>query len=236
MRKSIASLLLTVIFFVYSQETHSNVIDVKNDSTVFNKNINNSNERKFSSTLKEKYTGKDFEYIEDAPGEKEKPSPIDAGILQFIVFFMSRIFPFLLAVFIIFIILKGFVGFDVHFWKPNKTIKRTKEKLIYEDEDIHKVDFEDLLKKAIDSHNFRLAIRYYYLMTLKGLSAKKIIDYHKDKTNLEYLFEIENTAMRSKFSYLSYVYTYVWYGEFTVDEQSFKAAENKYQSFLNMIL
>ncbi|MGK0449122.1 MAG: hypothetical protein ACJA2M_002925, partial [Polaribacter sp.] len=68
------------------------------------------------------------------------------------------------------------------------------------------------------------------------LSAKKLIDYHKDKTNSEYLFEIEDTAMRSKFSYLSYVYTYVWYGEFSVDEQSFKAAQNKYQSFINRIL
>ncbi len=108
--------------------------------------------------------------------------------------------------------------------------------MIFEDEDIYEVDLEALLKKATDSNNFRLAIRYYYLMTLKGLSAKKLIDYHKDKTNSEYLFEIEDTAMRSKFSYLSYVYTYVWYGEFPVDEKNFIAAQNKYQSFINRIL
>ena len=73
-------------------------------------------------------------------------------------------------------------------------------------------------------------------MALKELSDKKIIDYHKDKTNSEYLFEIENSAIRSKFSYLSYVYSYVWYGEFPLDAQSFKVAQNKYQSFINTIL
>jgi hypothetical protein len=236
MKKSIASLLLAISFFLYSQETRSNVINVKSDSIVYNKNTKNSEERIFSSNLKEKYAGKDFEYKEDAPVKKEKTSPIDTGIFQFLVFFMSTIFPFLLGGFIIFVILKALVDFDVRFWKPNKLIKRTSEKLIYEDEDIHEVNLEALLKKAILSNNFRVAIRYYYLITLKILSAKKLIDYHKDKTNSEYLFEIEDTAMRSKFSYLSYVYTYVWYGEFSVDEQSFKAAQNKYQSFINRIL
>jgi hypothetical protein len=236
MRKSIASLLLAISFFVYSQETRSNVIDVKSDSIVYHKNTNKSKERTLSSSLKEKYTGKDFEYKEDTPVKEEKIAPIDTGFLEFLGFFMSNIFPFLLGGFIIFVILKAAVGFDVRFWKPNKSIKRTTGKLIYEEEDIHEVDLEYLLKKAIDSNNFRLAIRYYYLMTLKGLSAKKLIEYHKDKTNSEYLFEIETTAMRSEFSYLSYVYTYVWYGEFPVDEQNFKAAQNKYKSFINSIL
>jgi len=236
MKKSIASLLLPISFFLYSQETRSNVINLKSDSIVYNKNTNNSKERILSSNLEEKYAGKDFEYKEDAPVEKEKMSPIDTGIFQFLVFFMSTIFPFLLGGFIIFVILKALVGFDVRFWKPNKLIKRTSEKLIFEDEDIYEVDLEALLKKATDSDNFRLAIRYYYLMTLKGLSAKKLIDYHKDKTNSEYLFEIEDTTMRSKFSYLSYVYSYVWYGEFPVDKKNFIAAQNKYQSFINRIL
>jgi hypothetical protein len=81
-----------------------------------------------------------------------------------------------------------------------------------------------------------LAIRYYYLTSLKGLSTKEIIEYHKDKTNSEYLFEIENTTIRKEFSYLSYIYSYVWYGEFHVNEASFTIAQNKYQSFLNRLV
>ncbi len=221
--------------FVYSQDDLKNIVEIKSDSIVYNKNTNISEERSFSSDLKDKYTGKNFEYNEDAPVKKKDSKPIDTGFLQFFIFFMSKVFPFLLGGFIIFVILKTVVGFDVRFWKPSKSIKKTTEKLIYEDEDIHEVDLESLLKQAVDNQNFRLAVRYYYLTTLKGLSTKKIIDYHKDKTNSEYLFEIENTEMRNHFSYLSYVYTYVWYGEFSLDEQSFETAQNKYQSFIKNI-
>ena len=92
MRKSIASLLLAISFFVYSQETRSNVIDVKSDSIVYHKNTNKSKERTLSSSLKEKYTGKDFEYKEDTPVKEEKIAPIDTGFLEFLGFFMSNIF------------------------------------------------------------------------------------------------------------------------------------------------
>ena len=146
---------------------------------------------------------------------------------------MTTIFPFLLGGFIIFVIVKVMLGSDIRFWKSSPASTKIKEKLIYEDEDIHEVDLASLLQQAIDNQNYRLAIRYYYLTSLKGLSNKKIIEYHKDKTNSEYLFEIENPAMRTQFSYLSYVYSYVWYGEFPVDETNFKTAQNKYQSFIN---
>jgi hypothetical protein len=149
---------------------------------------------------------------------------------------MQSIFPFLLGGFIIFLILKAVLGFDAKFWKPSKKSRKLSDKLVYEDEDLHELHLEALLESALQQKNFRLAIRYYYLMVLKGLSSKKIIAYHKDKTNSEYLFEIENSVVKNQFSYLSYVYSYVWYGEFTVDEKSFKRAQDKYQSFLNTLV
>jgi len=221
---------------VYSQDELNNVVETKAEPVVYAKNTNISKERTFSANLKDKYSDKDFQYKENTPEKKDNSAPINLGIINALVFFMSQIFPFLLAGFIIFIIFKFILGFDIQFWKANHTSKKSKKKLIYEDADIHEVDLETLLQQSIDQKQFRLAIRYYYLTTLKGLSTKKMIVYHRDKTNSEYLFEIENTELRSKFSYLSYVYTYVWYGEFPVDEQHFKVAENKYQSFLNTIL
>ena len=112
-----------------------------------------------------------------------------------------------------------------------KSKKKVVKKLIYEDEDIHETDIDGFLQKAINEKEYRLAIRYYYLSVLKILSDKKLIDYHKDKTNSEYLLEIENSQTRTDFSYLSYVYSYVWYGDFPINETNFKLVENKYQSF-----
>ncbi|WP_435802554.1 hypothetical protein [Polaribacter sp.] len=233
MKKRIASLLFCCTLFVNAQETKIDSLAIEAETIVYNKNTDISEARTFKAKINEKYKGKDFEYQEEI---KEKSSSIDLGLFNFFVFFMQGVFPFLLGGFIIFLILKAVLGFDAQFWKPSKKSRKITDQLIYEDEDLHELNLEELLKQAIENKNFRLAIRYYYLTSLKGLSTKEIIEYHKDKTNSEYLFEIENTAMRNEFSYLSYVYSYVWYGEFPVDETSFTIAQNKYQSFLNSLV
>lgn len=236
MKKNITSLLLLLCFFVNAQEDRVATAEKKADTIVYAKNTAINKQRTFSSNLKNTYSDKDFQYKENAPEKKDNSAPINLGIINAFIFFMSQVFPFVLAAIIIFIILKIVLGFDLQFWKTNNTSKRKKVKLIYENEDIHEIDLETLLRQAIEQKDFRLAIRYYYLTSLKCLSSKKIINYHKDKTNSDYIFEIQNAELKSKFSYLSYVYTYVWYGEFSVDENNFVAAENKYQSFLKAIL
>lgn len=237
MKKSLASLLFLLTFFVNAQENFSkDTLEFQKDSIIYDKNTNISEPRTFTTDLKEKYSGKDFEYKENEPVKKKEKSNNNSPILSFFAFFMTSIFPFLLGGFVIFVILKTMLGIDARFWKKTNNAKHLSDKLIYEDEDIHELNLDGLLQQAIENKDFRLAIRYYYLTTLKGLSNKELIDYHKDKTNSEYLFEIENKEMRTHFSYLSYVYSYVWYGEFPVDENSFKVAQNKYQSFLKSIV
>ncbi|WP_405566924.1 hypothetical protein [Polaribacter sp. Asnod6-C07] len=257
MKTLLASLLFWCTFLLQAQGNSAvdsvyfqgdSILQVTLDSTAFQKdsiiylkNTQISTERDFNTDLKEKYKGDDFEYKEEEETKKEEPesetdSNSNSAFLGLFSFFMSSIFPFLLGGFVIFVILKSVLGFDARFWKPTNKAKTSSGKLIYEDEDIHELNLEALLQQAITNKDFRLAIRYYYLSTLKSLSNNKIIDYHKDKTNSEYLFEIENTQTRTEFSYLSYVYSYVWYGEFPVDENSFQIAQNKYQSFLKSIV
>lgn len=234
MRKQLLLLLLLFFsLFGFSQDVAKDSLEVKTDTIVYSKDINYSTQRNFKDNLKEKYSDKEFIYKDEIEKEKKEDStPIDTSFLNGFVYFMTAIFPYLLGGIIILIILKTFLETDTGFWNFKKHKKIVSEKLVFEDEDIHEVDLESLLKNAIAQKEFRLAIRYYYLSVLKELSTKKIIDYHKDKTNSEYLFEIENAKLRKEFSYLSYVYTYVWYGEFSVDEEKFKVVENKYKSFL----
>jgi hypothetical protein len=228
---------ITFLFFLmvlslpeFSQEIAKDSLEIKVDTIVYAKDINFTTQRKFNSNLKEKYSDKEFIYIEEE--EKKDSAPIDTSFLNGFVYFMTTIFPYLLGGIIIFIILKTFLGTETGFFNFKKHKKVPSEKLVFEDEDIHEVDLESLLKNAIAQKEYRLAIRYYYLSVLKELSTKKVINYHKDKTNSEYLFEIENAVLRKEFSYLSYVYTYVWYGEFPINEEKFKVVENKYTSFL----
>ena len=202
-----------------------------NDSISYTKSTEIVEEREFKEDIKNKYSGKDFQYKEEVERVQKEQSA--NGFLNFIVFFMSKIFPFLLGGFVIYLLLRLILGSDMQFWKKSRKSKKITESLVYKEEDIHETDLEALLSNALKNQEFRLAIRYYYLLILRGLSHKKLIDYHKDKTNSEYLFEIKSDDLRDQFSHLSYIYAYVWYGEFAIDENAFSKAENKYQSFLN---
>lgn len=245
MRKHILLLLLLTSFIGFSQEGYFNDDDelqIEVDSIVQNKNTNIEEPLSFKSDLKEKYNDKEFIYKDDLKKPEPKKEEIskpnknnNLGFLSAFGSFMSYVFPFLLGIIIVLIILKTFLGTESGFWNFKNTTKKVAKKLVYEDEDIHESDFTRLLEKAIHEKNFRLATRYYYLSLLKKLSDKKTIEYHKDKTNTEYLFEIENKNIRKQFQEVSYIYSYVWYGEFPIDSMKFKTVEKKYKSIFNSI-
>ncbi|WP_299016844.1 hypothetical protein [uncultured Polaribacter sp.] len=215
----------------YEIEVLDSVPAIK-DTTNYVKSLDYTLLRKFDENFKERYADDDFIYKEE---KEEKPkkssSPTDFSFLKGIFSFLQTIFPFLLGGFVIFLILKLVLGAELGLFNFNKGKKKVAEKLIYEEDDIHDVDLESLLKKAIAAENYRLAIRYAYLIVLKELSTYKLIDYHKDKTNTEYKFELEKGKIREDFSYLAYVYTYVWYGEFPISKEEFAKVQTKFSSF-----
>ena len=96
-------------------------------------------------------------------------------------------------------------------------------------------DFSKLTKEAEKNNEYRLAIRYYYLWLLKKLTHAEIIEYDVEKTNSDYQNEIISKDLKDDFSYTSYLYNYIWYGEFDVNEQQYDKAKNAFTNFLNTI-
>ncbi|WP_250434324.1 hypothetical protein [Hanstruepera flava] len=111
-----------------------------------------------------------------------------------------------------------------------KTEEQDIEGFSYVEENINEVNFEDLIALALKQNNYRLATRYMYLKSLKILSKKGIIDWHYDKTNSDYINEITNEATRNSFKRISYIYDYVWYGEFEIDENQFKRNQTDFNT------
>ncbi len=97
---------------------------------------------------------------------------------------------------------------------------------------IYETDFKTLIAEAENENNYRLAIRFYYLWLLKTLSEKEIIDYDVEKTNSDYFIEIANEDTKKEFSYTSYLYNYIWYGEFDIDQPQFEKAKKAFTQFL----
>ena len=92
-------------------------------------------------------------------------------------------------------------------------------------------DPDSLLRNAIKAGNYRLAIRYLYLQSLKRLSEKKFIEINTNKTNYEYVTEIRKHKFANEFASLTLQYEYVWYGEYPVDERLFDQIHNGFTQF-----
>lgn len=92
-------------------------------------------------------------------------------------------------------------------------------------------DPDSLLRNAIKSGNYRLAVRYLYLQSLKRLSEKKFIEINSNKTNYEYVTELRKHKFANEFASLTLQYEYVWYGEYPVDERLFEQIQYGFSQF-----
>lgn len=96
-------------------------------------------------------------------------------------------------------------------------------------------DFKKLTKDAENSEEYRLAVRYYYLWLLKNLTNAEVIEYDVEKTNSDYYNEIASENIKKQFSYTSYLYNYIWYGEFDVSKLDYYKAKKVFTNFINSV-
>ncbi|WP_209405446.1 DUF4129 domain-containing protein [Pseudozobellia sp. WGM2] len=137
--------------------------------------------------------------------------------------------PYLLLILLIYLLIKFFLKLNANNLKHTKGSKNlvnlSEEEHIIKNENIQK-----LINDAVATKNFRLAIRYYYLYVLRLLSEKDLIVWELQKTNNDYLKEIELENLKQQFSKITRLYDYIWYGDFAIDESKFQRAEKEFQS------
>lgn len=151
-----------------------------------------------------------------------------------ILIFIAELLPYLIGAVILFLFIKFFLKVNVRNIvdsKKNSAVVNFKE----EEELIKNSDLNELINKALSQNNFRLAIRYYYLKILQQLSKRQIIDWQGQKTNADYLGEIDNAVLKKKFSDITYLYDFIWYGEFPIDSDGYAKAEKQFDETLKHI-
>ena len=116
---------------------------------------------------------------------------------------------------------------------PGARLLKSKEEpanFFTEEEEIIKTkDIKKLIDKALRNQNYRLAVRYYYLLILKRLTEAELIDYEFDKTNSDYISEITSETINTGFKKATNLYDYIWYGNFTVTETDFNKAQQTFK-------
>lgn len=94
--------------------------------------------------------------------------------------------------------------------------KKTKSPGVILDEEERIVKTENidiLIKKAEEEKQFRLAVRYNFLLILRKFDEKGEIDYQSSKTDEDYLAEIKQEKFLDQFRRLIRIYEFVWYGK-----------------------
>jgi len=131
----------------------------------------------------------------------------------------------------IFILLFGIVFLFVRsdkqflFFKKKKILDLNIKVL---NENIHDINFEQIIDAELQKNNFRMATRYLFLKLLKILDTKKQITWDIDKTNTNYLSEINNSDIKQKFAYLSNLYEMVWYGEIFIQKIAYQKIADEF--------
>ena len=110
---------------------------------------------------------------------------------------------------------------------PRQLIRKDESNLAYSvhEEDIHNISFEDQIAAALESKNYKLAVRLNYLYALKFMSDEGIISWTPAKSNHEYLYEVSESEVRGNFKALSILFEYCWYGGFDVPRKSFNESK-----------
>lgn len=152
------------------------------------------------------------------------------GFISFLVHVLPYVFLLALIVFVIWLFYKLNPGASFFKSKEKPAVFFSKEEEIIKSKNIKK-----LIENALANKDYRLAVRYYYLLILKKLTDAELINYEFDKTNSEYFAEINSEKINSGFRKVTTLYDYIWYGSFAVTETDYKKAEHTFNALENQI-
>lgn len=140
---------------------------------------------------------------------------------------------FLLVILAIYLIVKVLINenFNSIFNKKAKSFSD----INLTEEHIETIDLNNLLRTALESDDYRLAIRYQFLLTLQKLSKNDIIQWHFDKTNSDYQTEISQPTIQKIFKKVAYLYDHIWYGEQAIDLNKYEKSVLDFESINKLI-
>lgn len=173
--------------------------------------------------------GEASEYSEDKPFVKEENNTNDFSF-EFSSFNWLFVLILILAVGYLAYTLLNDGGSKLFFKRNHQKLNGQSEITA---ENIEFIDIKTLIAKAEQSDDYRLAIRYYYLLVLKQLSLKNFIKFEDDKTNADYMTAISVQKFSRSFAYASYLYNYTWYGEFVLDMKQYQMAKTRFVQLID---
>lgn len=116
--------------------------------------------------------------------------------------------------------------------KGDKKLPSQIQSTLTTDEELNpEIPLDNYFHDAIASSDFRTAIRYAYLITIRSLAGKNLIKISRDKTNYEYRHELNAHPLTGAFDEITLHFERSWFGEIVVSSGEFKTFHDKFISF-----
>ena len=103
------------------------------------------------------------------------------------------------------------------------------------EENIHESDLERFIRQALEEKNYALAIRLYYLAILKELSLAKAIRWKRDKTNRQYMLELQQSPLAPAFTEATRIFEWAWYGNHELSEADYHRLAPKFEAIVEEV-
>ncbi|HTQ65721.1 MAG TPA: DUF4129 domain-containing protein [Puia sp.] len=176
---------------------------------------------------------KDFAYANDpeywiqAPVHRQKNLP--DYLFEWIssIWFRGFVFAFLISI-LLYALYKIIVQNRLYMFYSSP------KKNIIEGADETKSAFDNIdqkIRDAVSLNDFRSALRYLYLKTLKIAGEEKLIVFQAQGTNAAYIQQLLNHPLQNQFRFLTHAYEYVWYGGFELKQEQFESLQKQFGDF-----
>jgi len=186
--------------------------------------------RKVPDSVAKKLLAKDdFWYVNYPFTKKKQETEEDVPLMQG-TFFQTILWLVIIGGFVAFLVIylsNSNIGL---FSRGNKHIASGDEGPV-ETDNIFEINYQREIDKAVDSGNYRLAVRLMFLRSLKNLSDKHIIQYKQERTNFDYLVQLHPTKYYNDFFRITRNYEYAWYGQFEIGPDKYNIIKNDFESF-----
>lgn len=186
------------------------------------------------SVVKKMQQDRDFRYANDSTYWKQEVASQQNNFFErFITAFSRSAF----LKIILYLILTAAILFTVYqvlvvnnFFTFSRRRKHREDKTTEDVENLLE-HLDEKLADAIQSHNYRHAVRFLYLKTLRQLSESGVIVLNAKFTNKDYVAQLSSHNSGNAFTDLTKIYEYVWYGEFIPNDTQFDVIRKNFHEF-----
>lgn len=149
---------------------------------------------------------------------------------KYLKYFIKSL-PYIAVIIFIYLLFRFLLGIDLIRLGKNNKMQLNQVDLSDDERIMQEEDLDQLIKQAVKDKDYRLAVRYHYLKVLKYLIENHYIDWHPEKTNRDYLNDMRTHNLSSSFRNLTFIYDYVWYGNFSPNPREFKEIQSDFKAF-----